>query len=355
VDVALPVLRRIEVDHVRDLREVEPASRHVRATSVVTLPVWKRSSAARARPGSCRHAALRRARPGARASRRGVCAALGADEDECEPALGLELGDSASTFPSCGQRRTGGRSRRSGVRSHGRPRSGPDPACTRGELSDLAVERGEKSMVCRFARDAANDLVDLGLKPMSSIRSPRRGSRRGCDRARRVGAQRDPAGGRAWRRGCVPLRSAWPDSRSARRRRQRPLEALAAGGINQRFRSRRSSSPPALSGSGRCCEVADRIRQDPRVRRADRRADLPQDGAPRRVISCDPRSSPPGRRKRSARSRGGKACEWPLPTAARDRESGKRIEGAHILVATPGRPAGSRLSADASRSIASAS
>ena len=144
VDVALVVLGRVEVDHVRDVGQVEAAGGDVGGDERRHLA----GAEPRERPLALalRHVAVQRERP-ARRARWSFCgepvgAALRPDEDEREPALGLELLDQPVELAVGGDRDEGvldlallallgqlgleaGRVARVGA----------------GELADLAVER----------------------------------------------------------------------------------------------------------------------------------------------------------------------------------------------------------------------
>ena len=166
VDVALVVLGRVEVDHVRDVREVEAAGRHVGGDERLHRAVAEPRQRPLALP--LRHVAVqRRRRHVARVELAGepVGAALRPDEDESQVAVALELLDQAVELAVVRDRDEGvldlalllpfgqlgleaGRVARVGA----------------GELADLAVERRREEHRLAVGRQPADDLVHLRLE-----------------------------------------------------------------------------------------------------------------------------------------------------------------------------------------------
>ena len=100
VDVARVVGRRIEVDHVRDVAEVEAAGGDVGRDERLHLALAEPGE--RAVAGVLRHVAVERDSGDVAPDEllgEAVGAALRADEDECEAALGLELLDQRVELP----------------------------------------------------------------------------------------------------------------------------------------------------------------------------------------------------------------------------------------------------------------
>ena len=115
--------------------------------------------------------------------------------------------------------------------------------------------------------------------------------------------------------------------------------ALAKRGITEPFAVQRLAIADVLDGQRRAGPVADRVGQDARLRRADRRPDrAPRRAAPRRSCSRPPGSWPSRSSTRSAPIAHSRALKVAavfggVGIQAQARKAAK----AHIVVATPGR------------------
>ena len=197
---SLAVLRRVEVDHVRDAVDVDAARGDVGRDERVDLAGLEARE--RALALALRLVAVHR--DGVDAVRaepldEPVGAALGAHEDEREVALGVAARPtSASTLRSCvdasrsGARRSAGGVDRSGACSW-RARVG---RVGRGDAADLALERRrEEQRLAVGGQSARRCGRPPGGSPCRASGRPRRGRARGSRRARRRRARSDPRGG----------------------------------------------------------------------------------------------------------------------------------------------------------------
>ena len=167
VDVALVVLGRVEVDHVRDVREVEAAGRDVGGDERLHARRCGTAPSARSR-WPWRHVAVQR-RGGhfTRVELAGepVGAALRPDEDESQAAVALELLDQpvelavgVTETKVCSTSPCSSPFGQLGLEAGGVARVGA------GELADLAVERGREEHRLAVGRQPADDLVHLRLE-----------------------------------------------------------------------------------------------------------------------------------------------------------------------------------------------
>ena len=232
VDVALVVLRRIEVDHVGDVVEVEAARGDVGRDERRHLAARGSARArARARSGSCRRASRRRGRRAARASAASRSAPrFVRTKTSASPRSRLELSISASTLPSAVTATNGGRRLAAARRPPAaRPRSAPG-CCVYARASSPTSPSSvaEKSIVCRSRGRRRTIRSTCGLKPMSSMRSASSSTR-----MRTLSSVTSLRSTRSWSRPgvatrmCAPLAPLGLARRAARRRRP-PRRAAAS-------------------------------------------------------------------------------------------------------------------------------